>query len=109
MNPKIEMSYDNLVNELCSAIEQQAKNDNTELSSEQNNANFFKEDRPFGDVIGEAKAIFQKLLEKDRDKYAVEMNNIILKIFGKQIKISEATPEQRELVELVIEEWKTLL
>ena len=85
------------------------KNDNTELSSDVNNANFFKEDRPFEDVIGEAKAIFQKLLEKDRDKYAVEMNNIILKIFGKQIKISEATPEQRELVELVIEEWKTLL
>ena len=53
--------------------------------------------------------MFEKLISKNRDKYAVEMNNIILKIFGKQIKISEATPEQRELVELVIEEWKTLL
>ena len=103
------MSYENLVNELCLAIEQQAKNDNTELSTETNNSNFFKEDRPFKEVINEAKEVFEKLISKNRDKYAVEMNNIILKIFGKQIKISEATPEQRELVELVIEEWKTLL
>lgn len=109
LQPKIEMSYKNLVNELCSAIEQQAKNDNTELSTETNNSNFFKEDRPFKEVIDEAKEVFEKLISKNRDKYAVEMNNIILKIFGKQIKISEATPEQRELVELVIEEWKTLL
>ena len=109
LKPKIEMSYENLVNELCLAIEQQAKNDNTELSTETNSNNFFKEDRPFKEVINEAKEVFEKLISKNRDKYAVEMNNIILKIFGKQIKISEATPEQRELVELVIEEWKTLL
>ena len=37
------------------------------------------------------------------------MNNIILKIFNKPIKLSEATPDQQELVELVIEEWKNLL
>lgn len=105
---KIEMSYDSLVNELYAAIEKQAAIDNTELSDKSENG-FFKADRSFEETINEAKEVFKKLLEKDKEKYAVEMNNIILKIFGKPIKISEATPEQQELVEQVIEEWKTLL
>lgn len=104
--PKIPMSYNVLVEELHKAIENQAGNDDTESS---NKSTFFKEDRPFEEVINEAKEVFQKLIAKDRDKYAVEMNNIILKIFDKPIKISEATPAQQELVELVIEEWKNLL
>ena len=109
LEPKIEMSYHNLVEKLYEAIEKQASDDNTELSQTNSNAAFFKDNRKFKDVIAEAKAIFQKLIEKDRDKYAVEMNNIILKIFNKPIKLSEATPDQQELVELVIEEWKNLL
>ena len=60
-------------------------------------------------IIEEAKSIFQQLIERDKEKYATEMNDIIIRIFGKPIKISAATPEQRELVELVIEEWKKLL
>ena len=48
-------------------------------------------------------------MSKDKEKNIAKINNTILKFFGKPIKISEATPEQQELVEMVIEEWKELL
>ena len=108
MSPKIEMSYENLVDDLVKAIEKQAEMNNTNLSDKNENT-FFKANRTFDQVIEEAKDIFQRLMTKDKEKYAVEMNNIISRIFGKPIRISEATPEQQELVEMVIEEWKALL
>lgn len=108
MSPKIEMSYSNLVDSLCEAIEKEAEEDNTEIS-DKNNSTFFKTEKDFNQVIAEAKDIFMKLMSKDKEKNIVKINNIILKFFGKPIKISEATPEQQELVEMVIEEWKELL
>ena len=109
MNPKFELSYDNLVEELYKAIEKQAQQNGNQAQNIETNKNFFKEDKSFEEVIEEAKSIFQQLIERDKEKYATEMNDIIIRIFGKPIKISAATPEQRELVELVIEEWKKLL
>ena len=37
------------------------------------------------------------------------MNSIILRVFGKPIKLSETTPDQQELIEVVLDEWKALL
>lgn len=108
LTPKIEMTYDNLVEELYKAIEQQAKEDNTVLTDKPTN-NFYEEGRKFEEVIAEAQDVFKKLLEKDKEKYATEMNAIILKTFGKPIKLSETTPDQQELVEVVLDEWKSLL
>ena len=107
LTPKIELNYNNLVEELYKAIEAQAGADNT-VSTEENNS-FFKADRPFEEVINEAKEVFTKLLQKDKDKYAIAMNETIQKVFGKPIKISEATPDQQELVETVLHEWKSML
>lgn len=105
--PKIEMSYANLVEELTSAIEKQAELDNTQADSKA--TNFYNLDRPFAEVLDETKTVFQKLLDKDKEKYGAIMNDIILKRFGKPIKLSETTAEQQELVELVLSDWKELL
>lgn len=107
--PKIEMSYENLVNELIKAIEKQAQEDNTELSDKSEGNAFFSQGRSFAEIINEAKQVFTKLIEEDKDNNAVKTNEIINKIFGKPIKLSETTPEQQELVELVLDEWKALL
>lgn len=108
--PKIEMTYDNLVEELYKAIEQQAQEDGTELTAGAGKENsFFSEGRKFEDVINEAKQVFTKLLEEDKEKNAILTNQILLKVFGKPTKLSETTPEQQELVEIVLDEWKALL
>jgi len=110
LNPKIEMSYDNLVEELYCAIEAQAKEDSTEISeTEKGNSFFTKQGRDFAEVINEAKKVFTKLMDENKEKNAVLTNEILLKTFGKPTKLSETTPEQQELVEVVLDEWKALL
>lgn len=106
--PKIEMTYDNLVDELYKAIEKQAS-DNNSVASEAPAKNFYKPERTFEEVMTEAKNVFTELLAKDREKNAARMNEIIFKVFGKPIKLSETTPDQQELIEVVLDEWKTLL
>lgn len=108
LKPKIEMSYDNLVEELYSAIEQQATQDQTELT-ETNDNRFFQEQVSFEAIMAEGKEVFKQLIEKDKEKYGAEMNKILLKHFGIPCKLSDATEGQKEIVELVVSEWKTLL
>lgn len=105
LEPKFEMSYENLVEELYKAIDAQAggKADETTTS------NFFSQGRKFEDVIAEAKEVFTKLMEQNKEENAVLTNNILLKTFGKPTKLSETTPDQQELVEVVLDEWKALL
>lgn len=107
--PRIEMTYDNLVEELYTAIEAQARIDNTELTQENDGNAFFKQERDFAEVINEAKEVFKRLLEEDKEKNGILTNQILVKIFGKPTKLSEATPDQQELVEIVLDEWKALL
>lgn len=109
LSPKVEMTYNNLVEELYKAIEQQAREDNTDLSENANGNSFFKKGREFNEVINEAKEVFTKLLSEDKEKNAALTNEILLKVFGKPTKLSETTPEQQELVEIVLDEWKALL
>ena len=108
LEPKIEMNYDNLVEKLYEAIEKQAEKDNTTLEDKPAE-NFYQKGRDFNEVIAEAKEVFTKLLEKNKEKNAVAMNSIILRVFGKPIKLSETTPDQQELIEVVLDEWKALL
>lgn len=109
LSPKIEMTYTNLVDELYKAIEQQAREDNTEISDTAKGNSFFTKGRNFEEVINEAKEVFVKLLERDKEKYAALTNEILIKVFGKPTKLSKTTAEQQELVEIVLDEWKALL
>ena len=59
LTPKIEMTYNNLVEELYKAIEQQAKEDNTALTDKPTN-NFYEAGRKFEEVIAEAQDVFKK-------------------------------------------------
>lgn len=109
LNPKIPLGYNNLVEELCKAIDEEAQHNGNTAAASGINAFYDKtNERKFEDVIEEAKSVFEKLVSANKDN-AVTMNNIILKVFGKQIKLSETTQEQQELVETVLNEWKSLL
>lgn len=109
LKPKVEMNYTNLVEELYGAIEQQAREDNTEIGETEKGNSFFKKGREFSEVINEAKEVFTKLMDENKEKNAVLTNEILLKTFGKPTKLSETTLDQQELVEVVLDEWKALL
>lgn len=109
LEPKIPLSYNKLVEALCQAIDKEAQNNgNSALETGKNAFYDDSSNKSFEEIINEAKKVFEELVTKNKDN-AITMNNIILKIFGKQIKLSETTQEQQELVEMVLNEWKNLL
>ena len=72
--------------------------------------------RTFSDVMNEAKDIWKQLVEKaqsmpeeEADTFANRMNGIVKKTFGRDMKLSQATDAQQDLVELCIDELKSLL
>lgn len=108
LDPIIPLGYDELTNALAKAIDEEAINKGKKGASVEANPNaFLAEARPFEETINEAKTLFTTLMEQDANNGA-KMNDAIVKVFGKSIKLSETTPAQQDLVETVIVEWKNL-
>lgn len=116
--PKIELSYENLVQAVADAMKAQAEETGTSLLNEiEYNASrvgAVAEERNFVDVMNEAKTFWMSYLEsahseEEKIQRVDTMNGIIYKIFGKQIKLSTVTPAQQDLVELVLTEFKALI
>ncbi len=102
LDPIVPLGYDELTEALSKAIDAEAQHKGKDgASEEKSNSVFLKEDRPFEEVIAEAKEIFSTVLAKDQAN-AVKLNDAIVKVFGKQMKLSEAVPAQQDLVEAVI-------
>ena len=72
-------------------------------------------DRPFNEVMEEAKVIWTSYLEKasseeEKDRHLNIMKDIIKKVFGSEdFRLSQAVPSQTDLIELFISEVKELM
>ena len=105
--PKIKFGY----NELVNAIDQSVALDGAEVTDHTAQVQVTR--RPFQDVMNDARNIWISYLEaakdnEDKDNRVNILNDIITKIFGKPIKLSQAVPSQQDLVELFIDEAKDL-
>lgn len=112
--PKIPLSYQNLVDAIADAMEQEAKLTGTQVLDHASLEAIPR--RPFSDVMNEAKDVWKQLVEKaqsmpeeEADTFANRMNGIVKKTFGRDMKLSQATDAQQDLVELCIDELKSLL
>lgn len=115
--PKIpfgDNGYQELVNAIGDAIDKAAAQDGAEVSDTQVKDTITI--RTFSDVMNEAKDIWKQLVEKaqsmpeeEADTFANRMNGIVKKTFGHDMKLSQATDAQQDLVELCIDELKSLL
>ena len=115
--PKIpfgDNGYQELVNAIGDAIDKAAAQDGAEVSDTQVKDTITI--RTFSDVMNEAKDIWKQLVEKaqsmpeeEADTFANRMNGIVKKTFGRDMKLSQATDAQQDLVELCIDELKSLL
>ena len=113
--PKIPLSYQNLVDAIAEAMEREATETGTQVLDHIEQQGIAS--RPFNDVMEEAKTVWKQLCEKGKAMPTEEesanflnrMNGIVKKVFGREMKLSQATDAQQDLVELCIDELKTLL
>jgi len=114
--PKIPLSYEGLVRAVADAMEEEAKITGTSFVSEEelNSSNAPIQERSFQEVMADARTIWGNYLDtaKDSEEKDLRLNTmqmIISKIFGSNnFKLSQAIPQQKDLVELFISEVSDL-
>ena len=109
--PKIKFGYNELVEAIGDAIDKSVEIDGAQVTDNTERPQITR--RPFQDVMADAKEFWLSYLgaaqtEEEKESRVNIHNDIIVKIFGKPIKLSQALPSQQDLVELFIAEAKEL-
>lgn len=105
IKPEIDFSYESLTRALQEAIESEAKeHDNKFVTDESMKVVEIKE-YDYDGLIKEFQEIAGTLMSKDQS-YGIKITTIVNKYLGKGKKVSEATPEQAELIYLIVNEIK---
>ena len=113
LKSKIPFGYNELVNAIGDAIDMAVEKDGAEVTDHTEIAQV--KDRPFAEVMQEAKEVWGRYLEmatdaEGKDQHLAIMKDIIKRVFGSEdFKISQAVPSQSSLVEYFIDEVKQLM
>lgn len=105
--PKIPFGYKELVSAIGDAIEEQANKDGAVLVDNVS-AGAKMEERSYEDIRAEAFELWKALIEQDEENAARVLKKVEM-IFGRKMKLSEITEDQKDLFELVCGEMKSLL
>lgn len=105
MKSKIPFSYQDFVDELGRAIDEEAKHgaqvvDTIEIKPE--------EKLDFATVRAEAQKLWVDLIQKNEENAAIILKKIEM-IFGRKIKMSEITEDQVDLMQLVVLDMREML
>lgn len=109
MASKIKFSYNDLVEALNAAIDQEAVFNGSDAVTEERIAITPEEEYDFEALKEEFQTIVAELMNKNQTYYAPRVTKIVETYFGKNRKLSEATLEQVELVAAVVKEIKETL
>ena len=110
--PKIKFGYKELVDAIGEAIDTAVQRDGAQVTDHTETIQV--KDRPFNEVMNEAKEIWISFLEKastedEKEQHLRQMKDIIRRIFGTEdFKLSSAVTSQQDLIELFIDEMKNL-
>lgn len=102
---RIEFGYKELSEALAEAIESSARNDGATIMDHASAPKIVT--RPFTEVQAEAKHLWDVLTTKDPNN-SERIYAIVEEVFGSRPKLSEITPKQQDLFEVVIEGMKEL-
>ena len=110
--PKIEFSYQAVLDNLINAIEAEGTNNNAVIVDKIEREEV--EEVSFEDLRTEAGELWAKIIEKGQtDEEKAELADRVLKklemTFGKKIKLSQITEDQSEVLKLAILEMKNML
>lgn len=108
--PKIELGYKQLVDAIAEAMEKEAELTGTGFVSESElNYNVGIPKRSFEETMTEAKDLWNKIIKAKGEEGREAIKAAISQVFGHDMQLSRATPEQQDMVELVIEDLRKVL
>ena len=107
--PKIELGYQQLVDAIAEAMEKEAELTGTGFVSEQELNYGAGPKRSFDETMTEAKDLWNKIIKAKGDEGREGIKQAITQVFGHDMQLSRATPEQQDMVELVIDDLRKLL
>ena len=101
---KIPFGYDQLVEAIVEAIEQQVKLDGASVTDSTNLARIYSYD----ELMEEAKEIWVRLTANNNEKNTLAILAIVKEELGRDAKISEITESQKDILQIVVERMKEL-
>ena len=105
---EIDFSYQALTDALNAAIDQEAAETNNQFVTEERQAPVVLTEYNYDALMAEFKELVSAVMAKNQTN-AVKLTAIVDKYLGKGKRASDATPEQSELIYLIIEEDKATL
>lgn len=102
---EIDFSYNSLVSALNDAIQKEAAETDNKYITEKPNEPTQVREFNFTSLLEEFSGEVKRIMEIDSNN-AIRITQIVDKYLGKGKKVSEATPDQAELVYLIIEDLK---
>ena len=102
------MSYDNLVREVQAAIDKEAAEHDNKYVTDEREAGVKVATYDFEALISEFNSLVQTLMSQNQSN-AFKITSIVDEFLGKGKKVSDATPDQAELVSLIVDEIKATL
>lgn len=107
--PKIELGYQQLVDAIAEAMEKEANLTGTGFVSEADLNYGGAPTRSFDETMAEAKDLWNKIIKAKGDEGREIIKKVISQVFGHDMQLSRATPEQQDMVELVVEDLRKVL
>jgi hypothetical protein len=105
LEPKIKFGYDELVKAISEAIEKQEALDGAQVVDKIEKVK--EKELSYNDIREEASELWTSLVEKDPENAQIILKKVEM-IFGRKIKLSEITEDQKDLFNLVLLEMREL-
>lgn len=103
---EIEMSYDNLVKAMADAIDKEAAEYGNKYVTEEREVAPAVVELNYDELMSEFSAVVGELMNSNQTLYAPKITRIIEKHLGKGKKMADATPDQVEMINLILIEIK---
>lgn len=108
--PRIPLGYKELVDAMAEAMEKEASMTGTNIiNSTDVDYGFTATKRSFEETMAEAKTLWNKVLQIHPEDGREKLRNVVVSVFSHDMQLSKATPEQQDMVELVIDDLKKLV
>ena len=109
IDPVIDMSYKALVDALNKAIDKAAEVSGSEYVTNERNVQAVAKTLDYDALLSEFNNLASQLMAKDGAAYGPKITFIVNKFLGMNKKVSDSTPAQVEMLDLIIQEIKDTL
>lgn len=109
IQPEIKLDYNSLVKAVNEAIDKEALENDNQFVTDEKVIYEETEELNYNALMKEVNNLITEIVPKDKENNPIKITQIVEKYLGKNKKVSEATPSQIELINLIVGELKELL